>query len=240
MDSSAAIRLTGLLTGGFFSLIMIGLGIPFTQRKIGPNGIAGIRIPATMNDPEVWYDANAYGGRLMVWIGVVTGLSTLLYFVPGVGSELYMGLLTIGILVTSMFLVVKSVNYVRALTTHLDIPVEDASGLLRVGFTASAIATAVILALSAYAWPKIPAGRLIITHWGRSGPDGYSTKLTALIVYPVLMIVGITVLFSVIGWATARAPGIGKQKWIVPIGWILMMLIFVLVHVFVVTTALKH
>lgn len=168
MDGSSAIRLTGLLTGGFFSLIMIGLGIPFMQRKIGMNALAGIRIPATMNDPQLWYDANAYGGRLMVWIGVVTGLLTLLYFVPSVGSELYMGLLTIGILVTSMVLVVKSVNYVRAITSDRNIPVEDSSGPLRMGFTASGIALGVVLALSAYAWSKVPAGKMIITHWGPS------------------------------------------------------------------------
>ena len=44
-----------------------------------------------------------------------------------------------------------------------------------------------MLCLSAYAWPKIPAGTLIPVHWGADGqPNGYGSKLEGLFMMPII------------------------------------------------------
>lgn len=241
LDSLVAMRTTGLAIGAFYSLIMIALGIPFMQRKIGPNPIAGIRIPATLNDAGIWYEANAYGGRLMVQSGIITGIITLLYLVPSVATPLYFGVVTAAILLTSIVFLVKSMNFVRALTSERsDLPSEHPGGILRIGFIATGIAIVLMATLSAYAWGKIPAGKLIVTHWGPNGPDGFSDKLHGLIIYPFTAALGMSALMAVIGWAIARVPGIGKQKWIIQAAWIFELLVAAVAHIFVVVTALRH
>jgi uncharacterized membrane protein len=53
-------------------LVLMGLAVPLTQRKIPPNGWYGFRIPRTLNDPDVWYRANAVAGRWLFATGLVT------------------------------------------------------------------------------------------------------------------------------------------------------------------------
>ena len=64
-------------------LLLVGLAVPLIQRKIAPNGWYGFRIPRTLNDPEVWYRANAVAGRWLFAIGLVTVISAvILAFLP--------------------------------------------------------------------------------------------------------------------------------------------------------------
>ena len=43
-------------------LLMIGLAIPLILGKVPPNSWYGFRIRLTLDDPEIWYPANRYGG----------------------------------------------------------------------------------------------------------------------------------------------------------------------------------
>ncbi|HXV14860.1 MAG TPA: SdpI family protein [Candidatus Krumholzibacteria bacterium] len=52
-------------------VLLIALAIPLMGRRIKPNGLYGIRFPATLEDESVWYDINALGGRHLAAIGVV-------------------------------------------------------------------------------------------------------------------------------------------------------------------------
>lgn len=51
-------------------LLLIGLAIPLIQRRVPPNGIYGLRVPATFADDEVWYEANERSGRELLALGV--------------------------------------------------------------------------------------------------------------------------------------------------------------------------
>lgn len=50
-------------------LLVIGLAIPLMRRRIGPNALYGLRVPATFASESVWYEANARSGRDMTIYG---------------------------------------------------------------------------------------------------------------------------------------------------------------------------
>jgi uncharacterized membrane protein len=51
--------------------ILILLSIPLIFRWIPRNHFYGLRVPATMSDESIWYDANALCGRHLFVLGVV-------------------------------------------------------------------------------------------------------------------------------------------------------------------------
>ena len=53
------------------SLLMIGLSVPLIRGRIKPNHWYGFRIPLTLNNPDIWYPANRYGGWLLLIYGLV-------------------------------------------------------------------------------------------------------------------------------------------------------------------------
>jgi hypothetical protein len=65
-------------------LVMIATAIPLVKRRVKPNGLYGFRTPKTLRNERIWYEANAYSGRLLLWLGiVVTVTSILLHFLLG-------------------------------------------------------------------------------------------------------------------------------------------------------------
>jgi uncharacterized membrane protein len=55
-------------------LLLVALGWPLANRRVGPNRWYGLRVPATFADERVWYDANASMGRDLMAMGVVLAL----------------------------------------------------------------------------------------------------------------------------------------------------------------------
>ena len=55
-------------------LATVLFAIPLILRRIPPNPLYGLRIPATYKDEQVWYDANAATGRDMAIFGVAISL----------------------------------------------------------------------------------------------------------------------------------------------------------------------
>ena len=53
------------------SLIIIWVAIPLIRRRVPPNAIYGLRVPATFADEWVWYEANAQSGRDLLALGLV-------------------------------------------------------------------------------------------------------------------------------------------------------------------------
>ncbi len=51
--------------------ILIVCSIPLVLRWVPPNRFFGLRIPSTLKDESVWYDANALSGRHMMLLGLV-------------------------------------------------------------------------------------------------------------------------------------------------------------------------
>lgn len=62
------------------ALLVIALAVPMILEKIKPNQWYGFRTAKTLRDEAVWYPANKYAGKCMVWAGVsIIALSLVLY-----------------------------------------------------------------------------------------------------------------------------------------------------------------
>lgn len=80
-------------------LLLVGLAVPLIRRRVKPNALYGLRVPSTLTDEWVWYEANARSGRDLLMIGLIqTAIALLLPFVPGVTEEIY-GLVCVSFLV---------------------------------------------------------------------------------------------------------------------------------------------
>ncbi len=97
-------------------LLMIIVAIPMIQGRVKPNNWYGFRIRATLDNPDIWYPANAYAGRLLIWLGVATILASLLLaLIPGISEDAY-ALLVSGVLMLGLLIVVVlSLRYAKAL-----------------------------------------------------------------------------------------------------------------------------
>lgn len=67
-----------------FGLVLALLAIPLILRRVPPNALYGLRVPATFRDDSVWYDANAASGRDMLIFAVVVFLAAFLLPAAGV------------------------------------------------------------------------------------------------------------------------------------------------------------
>ena len=65
--------------------LLIVLSIPLIFRWVPRNRFYGLRIPATLGNESVWYDANALSGRHMLALGA---LMVLLDFLLPAGSRI--------------------------------------------------------------------------------------------------------------------------------------------------------
>jgi hypothetical protein len=104
--------LTFVATG----LVFVGTSIPLIQRRIKPNYWYGFRVPKTLNNPDIWYDVNAYSGRWLLIMGIATVVvSVVLPLIPGMGLDTYALVTTTVISVLAIVMVVKSFLYLRKL-----------------------------------------------------------------------------------------------------------------------------
>ena len=97
--------------------VLIGISIPLIQGRVGPNRWYGFRVRRTLEDPKVWYPANAYAGWRMLWLGVAEiVVATALYFVPDLDVAVYASIVG-GVAIAGVILgLVQSFRYLRQLT----------------------------------------------------------------------------------------------------------------------------
>ena len=66
----------------FVGLLNAGLAVPLIRRRVKPNYLYGFRTPKTLSDERIWYEANAYAGRLLLRLGIVFVVASVgLFFV---------------------------------------------------------------------------------------------------------------------------------------------------------------
>ncbi|MEO1228932.1 MAG: SdpI family protein [Myxococcota bacterium] len=58
-------------------ILMILTSIPLVMRRVPPNGLYGLRVRATTETPEIWYDANAVAGWSLLLAGLVLAVIAL-------------------------------------------------------------------------------------------------------------------------------------------------------------------
>jgi len=108
------------------SFIIIGLGmvalsIPMILGKVPPNAWYGFRVSLTSDNPDLWYPANAYAGRLLCIAGLVTaGAGLLMAFVPGITFDGYALAVSAIMLVAVLVVLVLSQRYVKKLAKERD------------------------------------------------------------------------------------------------------------------------
>lgn len=100
----------------FLGLVLIAIAVPLLQRKIGRNPLYGLRIPLTMRDDRIWYEANAYLGRWLVGNGVVAILIALVgLLIPGLSLDGYAMLCLIVTVSVSIVGIWMSLRYAYSL-----------------------------------------------------------------------------------------------------------------------------
>lgn len=70
-------------------LLFIGLAVPMIRRRVPPNGLYGLRVPATFADRDVWYDANERSGWDLLWLGVTLVLLAIVLPAVGITEAVY-------------------------------------------------------------------------------------------------------------------------------------------------------
>ncbi len=70
--------------------LLAGLSIPLVLGRIPPNGLYGFRVPATIENPALWYPVNRYAGWRLLFSGLLIILAAVgLSFVPGLSLDGY-------------------------------------------------------------------------------------------------------------------------------------------------------
>jgi uncharacterized membrane protein len=71
-------------------LLIVALAVPLIRRRVPPNGLYGLRVPATFADEWVWYEANARSGRDLLWLGMLLTLLAVTLPALGLGTATYL------------------------------------------------------------------------------------------------------------------------------------------------------
>jgi len=97
-------------------LLLAALSVPLILRKIGPNPLYGFRVKETLEDPAVWYPANAYAAKWLFAVGLlISGSAILLFLTPGLDLLAY-ALTNAGIGLTGVLVaMIQSFRYLRTL-----------------------------------------------------------------------------------------------------------------------------
>jgi SdpI/YfhL protein family len=97
-------------------VLLMALSVPLVWRKVPPNGIYGFRVSKSLNNPQVWYEVNAYSGKRLFWTGLMTVIASVaLYQVPGISIDSYaLGVLAVFLVVITVGLL-QSMKYLRSL-----------------------------------------------------------------------------------------------------------------------------
>lgn len=86
----------------FVGLLLVGLALPLIRRKVRPNMMCGLRVAETLENEEVWFEANARSGWDLLWLGIgIIVVSTLLFVLPWFDSAVT-ALVCCGILVAGV------------------------------------------------------------------------------------------------------------------------------------------
>jgi len=99
--------------GGLF----IGFSLPLIKHKVPPNVWYGFRVRRTLNDPSVWYPANAYAAQHLLWVGVAVMLAAVAaYCVPGMELPVYASIVAATAVVGLIITLVQSFAFLGRLT----------------------------------------------------------------------------------------------------------------------------
>ena len=99
----------------FSGILLAGLSVPLILQKIPPNGLYGLRVRSTMENPQPWYKVNTYAGKRLLAVGLGSAIgSIILYFITLPNVEEY-ALSCLGVfLALFLWAIITSSMYLRA------------------------------------------------------------------------------------------------------------------------------
>jgi uncharacterized membrane protein len=98
-------------------IIFVIIAIPLILRKVPRNVIYGFRTRATLKDDFVWYEANAYFGKLFLISSLVSALLIIfLYFSDIVSMQNFINVSIAVLVVPSMIPVLLTLRYIKSIT----------------------------------------------------------------------------------------------------------------------------
>jgi uncharacterized membrane protein len=98
-------------------IIFVIIAIPLILRKVPRNVVYGFRTRATLGNDFVWYEANAYFGRLFLISSFVSALlMVFLYFSDLVSVQNFLKASIVVLVVPPMVAVLLTLRYTRSIT----------------------------------------------------------------------------------------------------------------------------
>lgn len=194
-------------------LFIIGLATYVYAPRVGPNPIFGVRVGYSFASREVWDKTNRFGGRLIAWTGIGLVLLALmlnsLSVAPGTAMLIQTGVMIIALLAETLWMVA----YARGLAQGTTLACELAPVKFRWTYLAPVFATFLLLvALAAYFYPSLPAGRLA-THFDITGtPDGWMSR-DGFILFFLGLALSFLVLDLLVVFVATREPLIAVGRW---------------------------
>src|SRR5438094_5150660 len=87
------------------AILLMGVAMPLMLRWVKPNYLYGLRVPATLSDESVWYEANARSARDLFALGFCELLFALVPMIDptmslevyALGNALFVGATAVGI-----------------------------------------------------------------------------------------------------------------------------------------------
>lgn len=97
-------------------LVLTLISLPLIAGKIKPNTLYGFRVPATLDNPDLWYPVNRYAAKRLLIAGLLIILAAVgLYFWPGMTPDIYAWAFLGMFVVTFSIVIVQCVRYLRKL-----------------------------------------------------------------------------------------------------------------------------
>ena len=103
-----------LITFVISGILMMALAIPLINDKVKPNGWYGFRTPKTLKHEDLWYEVNAHTGRLLLWSGIATTVSSVILYPFDLGEDVYVSLVTLVMFIGIFYALFKGIQIIRA------------------------------------------------------------------------------------------------------------------------------
>ncbi len=104
------------ITFAVVSLLTIVTSIPMILEKVPPNPIYGFRTKKTLSDPDIWYEMNAYAGRLLfIWGIIMAATAIVLDRIQGLKVQALANIFILVVLGIGAIVMILSFNHLRKL-----------------------------------------------------------------------------------------------------------------------------
>ena len=102
------------------NVVFVIIAVPLILRKVPRNVVYGFRTRATLSNDFVWYEANAYFGRLFLLSNLVSALLIVFLYFSELVPECYFLNVSIAVLVVpSIIPVLLTLRYIKTIKSRV-------------------------------------------------------------------------------------------------------------------------